>query len=597
MSNPQLRSVLLMAGVLCWGVIGFSHTGFVQADSQAQATQTPPAQPKAKRVSASAKTTPKLTDEQKQGYALLETSEASSRGLEAPMRTYGLLQIATAYPTTGSETKKTRELLRDAFISSLEIHDDDETKAELQTQTFRALLPLSQDDVEELLSQAETKVRKQTSEQMIRAYVSKKQYDKAIDLVNQVTSWDEFPYGSAGELMNALPADMTAEKQGLLIQAVNSYKNHTHKGMRMGNGTLTAMILRHYGEMNPKIVLSAIDDILSQAKNNDENSHDNNISIGGSGGTVSFSSDFEFELFSLMPVLQRLDESRANSLLQENQSLQAKLQQFPQGVDSVSPPAPPQPADASTKEPGVQEAAAKEGTGKEAAGKEKRKQQEIQTSVFSGDAASGAKMQTVQDANNRARQIVDEAGRDPAQALAHATTLPVTLDGFMMMSPRGNALVAIAKIAAKTNPAVARQALADLRKIVPDMPLNLQAQSLHSAVTTYADMGETDDAERAISEGIKVADKLLETDLNPDDPNKALKAWWPSADAYRRFVEAQTKISRPDTLGLLKEIKDPDIRTIETITYARSILGLPVKQVRIQEKRKNMNRTMVNDAN
>jgi hypothetical protein len=454
MSNPQLRRVLLVAGVLCWGVVGFSHISFVQADSQAQATQALPAQPKAKRVSASAKTTPKLTDEQKQGYALLETSEASSRGLEAPMRTYGLLQIATAYPTTGSETKKTRELLRDEFISSLEIHDDDETKAELQTQTFRALLPLSQDDVEELLSQAEQKVRKQTSEQMIRAYVSKKQYDKAIDLVNQVTSWDEFPYASAGELMNALPADMTAEKQGLLIQAVNSYKNHTHKGMRMGNGTLTAMILRHYGEMNPKIVLSAIDDILSQAKNNDENSHDNNISIGGSGGTVSFSSDFEFELFSLMPVLQRLDESRANSLLQENQSLQAKLQQFPQGVDSVSPPAPPQPADASTKEPGVQEAAAKEGTGKEAAGKEKRKQQEIQTSVFSGDAASGAKMQTVQDANNRARQIVDEANNDPAQALAHATTLPVTLDGFMVMSPRGNALTAIAKIAVKTNPAV-----------------------------------------------------------------------------------------------------------------------------------------------
>ena len=583
MSNAQLRTVLLVTGVSIGSLMGFS--------------QSPTTQTRVKPIASPArKTTPKLTDEQKQGYALLETSEASSRGLEAPMRTYGLLQVATAYPTTGSETKKTRELLRDAFFSSLEIHDDDETKAELQTQTFRALLPLSQDDVEELLSQAEQKVRKQTSEQMIRAYVSKKQYDKAIDLVNQVTSWDEFPYASAGELMNALPPYMTAEKQGLLIQAVNSYKNHTHKGMRMGNGTLTAMILRHYGEMNPKIVLSAIDDILSQAKNNDENSHDN-ISIGGSGGTVSFTSDFEFELFSLMPVLQRLDESRANSLLQENQALQAKLQQFPQGVDSVSPPAPPQPADASTKEPGAQEAAGKEGAGKEAAGKEKRKQQEIHTSVFSGDAASAAKMQTVQYANNRAGQIVDEANNDPAQALAHATTLPVTLDGFMVMSPRGNALTAIAKIAVKTNPAVARQALADLRKIVPDMPLNLQAQSLHSAVTTYADMGETDDAERAISEGIKVADKLLENDLNPDDPNKALKAWWPSADAYRRFVEAQTKISRPDTLGLLKEIKDPDIRTIETITYARSILGLPTKQVRIQEKRKNMNRTMVNDAN
>ncbi len=178
---------------------------------------------------------------------MLETSEASSRGLEAPMRTYGLMQIATAYPTTGSETKKTRELLRDAFTSSLEIHDDNETKQELQTEIFRALLPLSQDDVEELLSQAEPKVRKVTSEQMIRTYTSKKQFEKAIDLVNQVTSWDEFPYASASGLIDALPADMTAEKQGLLVQAVNSYKNHTHKGMSFGEGSLTGMIVRNYG--------------------------------------------------------------------------------------------------------------------------------------------------------------------------------------------------------------------------------------------------------------------------------------------------------------------------------------------------------------
>jgi hypothetical protein len=266
-----------MAGVLCWGVTGFSRIGFAQADSQAQATQPPPAQPKAKRVSASAKkATPKLSDEQKQGYALLETSEASSRGLEAPMRTYGLMQIATAYPTTGSETKKTRELLRDAFTSSLEIEDGNETKQELQMEIFRALLPLSQDDVEDLLSQADAKVRKVTSEQMIRTYTSKKQFEKAIDLVNQVTSWDEFPYASASGLIDALPADMTAEKQGLLVQAVNSYKNHTHKGMRFGEGSLSAMIVRNYGVMNPKLVLQAIDEILSQSKANDENTHNMN---------------------------------------------------------------------------------------------------------------------------------------------------------------------------------------------------------------------------------------------------------------------------------------------------------------------------------
>lgn len=568
-----------MAGVLCWGVIGFSHTGFAQADSQA-----PAAQPKVKRVSGTAKTTPKLTDEQKQGYALLETSEASSRGLEAPMRTYGLMQIATAYPTTGSETKKTRELLRDAFTSSLEIQDDNDTKQELQTEIFRALLPLSQDDVEDLLSQADPKVRKVTSEQMIRMYTSKKQFEKAIDLVNQVTSWDEFPYGSASGLIDALPADMTAEKQGLLVQAVNSYKNHTHKGMSFGEGSLRGMIVRNYGVMNPKLVLQAIDEILGQAKASDENSHNNNISLGGTGGTVTFTSQYEYELFSLMPVLERLDESRANSLLQENQALQAKLQQFPQGTQSINPPPPPQPSDAPAKDTAKTETT------------HPKKPQRTQTSVFSGDAATAGRMQAMQDASNRIQKIMDEAETDPGQALAHATTLPVVLDGMFMMSPRGNALTAVARAAAKNNPAIAKQALADLRKIVPDMALDIQARSLQNAITTYIVMGDNDGAESAISEGIKVAERLLEKDLNPDDPNKALKAWWPSANAYRSFVEAQTKVSRVQTLALLKEIKDPEIRTIESITYARTMLGLPGGQNRTQEKRKNMNRTMITDS-
>jgi hypothetical protein len=42
-----------------------------------------------------------------------------------------------------------------------------------------------------------------------------------------------------------------------------------------------------------------------------------------------------------------------------------------------------------------------------------------------------------------------------------------------------------------------------------------------------------------------VAEKLLEADANADDPNTALKAWWPSVDAYRRFVEVETKIPPP----------------------------------------------------
>lgn len=519
---------------------------------------------------------PKLTQQQKQALDILEASEAASRGLESPMRSYGLLQISASLPVP--DEKRSRALLHDAFTASLEIHDDDDTKTRLQEDIFAGLLPLSLDDVQELLPQAELKVRKQTSERIIRLYTDKKKFDNAIDLVNQVTAWDEFPYGSGGSLMQALPADMMAEKQGLFIQAVNSYKNHKHSGIQVGS-SLTDMIVKHYGEMPPKVVLSAIEDILSQAKNQDEENHGNNITIGGSGGTVNFEGNYQYQLFALLPILERLDESRAKALLDENQALQAKLQQYPMGIESVmpTPREPPKAAEGGAN--------AKQGSAS-AKG--------VQRTVLSTDqrnTAMAAQMQAAEQAQQQMKQIVDLAESDPVQAIAQTTTLPVSI-GDSPMSPRGEALAAIAQKNFKNNPAAASQALSELRKIVPDMPLLRQAQALSIAADIYLKLGDPDSAEKVVSEGFKVADKLLEKDLNPEDPNQGLKAWWPSADAYRRFVEVQTKISQRNTLNLLKEIKDPEIRTLESIMYARSLLGLPTKRVTVVEKRKNMNRTM-----
>jgi hypothetical protein len=206
------------------------------------------------------------------------------------------------------------------------------------------------------------------------------------------------------------------------------------------------------------------------------------------------------------------------------------------------------------------------------------------------NAAMSAQQYQTMQARQRAQEIVTEAASDPVQALAHATTLPVTV-GNAPMSPRGNTLAAIARLCAKKDPAVASQALSELRKVVPDMPLGLQAQSLDVAASVYLEMGDSNSAAKIVGEGFKVADKLLEKDLDPEDPNKALKAWWPSADAYRRFVDVQTKISQRETPNVLKEIKDPEIRAFESIMYARALLGLPMKRTMVAEKRKGMNRT------
>jgi hypothetical protein len=504
----------------------------------------------------------KLTPDQILAGRTLEIAESQARGLDAPMRSYALLQIAGAF--TASNPDKARSLLQDAFSASLAIQDDDDMKREMQIDIFRVMLPLSQSDVEERLTQADPDARKMASGTIIQRYTDKKEFDRAIDLVQQITSLGEFPYGPAAKLLEALPPEMNPEKQSLLASAVASYRAHDHKQQRLfGGGDLTSLVIRFGENMPPKLALEAIDEILSQARKNDDPL---SITIGGDGGTAKFNSMYEYQLFALLPLYRKLDESGANRLVEENAALRATMQQYPRGMDSVSPPPAANSPAANAKDNKGPSFMIQKGGGNQA-------------------SAQAAMMQEMQ---RRKDLILKEADTNPIQAIAEATALPLTISKFAP-SPRASALEAIARMNMKKQPAAARQALAELRKSIGDLQPRFQAKFLSSAAAIYLEMGDTDRAEDVVHEGIKVAAKMLDEDTNPDDPNKALKAWWPSADAYRQMVEVETKISHPATSKLLEEIKDPDIRTMESITFARALLGLNVKLSRFVVQRKDMN--------
>jgi hypothetical protein len=520
----------------------------------------------------------KIKEEHKLAYETLEASEAASRGFEASMRSYDLLQIGAAFATL--DAGKARGLFRDAFIASLEIHDDNDTKSLMQQEILRGLLPLSQADVEELLPQAESSVRRPITDLIVGNYVQSKQFDKGIELINQTTALDEFPYGSGGRLMDAMPPEMAGEKQALFMQAVASYKSHEHQGGLVGGSTFTGMITRFAAAMPPKLVLQAIDEILSQSKAKT----DQDIRIASAGGSASFASDYQYQLFALLPTLHKLDENRAEQLLEENQDLQAKMQQFPDGINSLMPPLP-------------------SGGAKGAGGNSNMVRTTTSDRKGSGGPAVGAPIGTIPDLlrrNMRAKMdaISQEAESDPVQAIAHSATLPLQIDDApQKSSPRAQALEAIARANVKKNPGAAESALSELRKVIVDLPPRTQAQFLSSAADLYLQMEAKDAAEKVVAEGFKVAEKLLVDDTNAESPNQSLKAWWPSTDAYRRFVEIETKISYRLTLAVLKEIKDPEIRTTESIMFARSLLGVPLKRFTVVEKRGNNTSSYTTDAN
>ena len=485
------------------------------------------------------------------------------------MRSYSLLQIAEAF--AASDLPKARRLLQDAFSASLAIQDDPFAKENLQQDIFRALLPISLSDVEERLTQAEPRARKQASDSIIARYIEKKQFDKAFDLVQLVTSLDEFPYLTACRLLDALPAEMNAEKQTLFGSAVASYRAHEHKGAfgTVGESSLTGLIVRFGDSIPPKLALEAIDEILSQARKNEDKF---SVTVGGEGGSATFNSNYEYQLFSLLPLLRKLDESGANRLIEENAALKPAMQQFPDGMNSVSPKPVATPGQDATPS---------------------RRSTSFSVSDNGNKASSEETMR--QEMQRRSDLILKQAESDPTQAIAQASALPLTIASWMQ-SPRANTLESIARMTMKKQPASARQAVAELRKAITDIPLRDQFKYISSAADIYFQMDDKDKAEDVVNDGLGVAARLLEHDVSPDDPNKALKAWWPSTDAYRRPVEIETKISHPATAKLLQEIKDPDLRALESIMFARALLGLPMKRVTIVEKNKEGNRVRTSDA-
>jgi hypothetical protein len=513
---------------------------------------------------------PKLTPDQILANQTLESAESQARGLEAPMRSYSLLQIAEAF--TASGPAKARGLLQDAFSASLSVQDDAFARENLQQDIFHALLPISMSDVEERLAQAEPRPRKQAAEGIISRYIEKKEFGKAVDLVEQVASLDEFPYGAGGRLLEALPPEMNAEKQTLFASAASSYRAHEHKGAfgTVGDNSFTGLLVRFGDTIPPKLALESIDEILSQARKNDDKF---SVTVGGEGGSATFNSNYEYQLFSVLPLLRKLDESGADKLLKEDAALQSTMQQYPNGMDSVSP----KPAAAPDKD-----------------AQPKRRGTTFNVSDNSSKASSDEAVR--QEMLRRSDLILKEAETDPTQAIAQASALPLTIVAWMP-SPRARALEAIARMSMKKQPASARQAVAELRKAIIDLPMRDQFTYISHAADIYLQMDDKDKADDVVGDGLGIAAKLLDHDLNPDDPNKALKAWWPSTDAYRRLVEIETKISHPATAKLLQEIKDPDIRALESIMFARALLGLPMNRVTVAEKNKDGNRVRNTDGN
>jgi hypothetical protein len=512
--------------------------------------QVPKAKPKTKTMSAAK---PRLTLQQQTGLNILDQQTGVAKGLSAVMRTFALMEIARGYEKLNPP--KALATFRDAFQASQTVEDDSDPKTSnktwLQGQVLGRLVALDPAYCEQLVPQLSGYPRSAAINRLIMYHTRKKQFAQAIALLGQLGD-EEFPYITGGDLLQALPPEMAADKQNLFAQALASYTQHDHKS-DPGMDDFALFISRTWQSLPPDLVLQAIDEVLKQARQSDEKIE---ITIGAAKGTASFSSIYEYTLFELMPVFHALDPERADRLLQQDRDLQTAAKQYPNGLQSLEP------------ENGIPHS--------------------ITMRLPSNSGESSADDRYDDQLQLQIRQIIAQAEKDPKQALAAAMSLPD------FHNTRALALLKLAGAILETSPGYAANALDELMKIIPSIQREIvQFDMLAGAGDDYLKLGNTDSAKKVVDQGFKLAEKLYAIDTDADDPNQAFKAMWPSTSAWRRFIALATRISPQTALQAINNIPDPEIQSLETIALADSLLGPPRGMEMVTVKTKSKNSYMV----
>lgn len=495
-----------------------------------------------------------MTPEQmKRGRAWMEMAEARAKGLEGGVRAYALLQVAK---TLGpAEKKHALELLEDALAASKAMEDDTmQTRSRLQQQILQAMVPLEPARADELLTQLDPAGRESVLRALLSYYRESKQNEHALEMVYRISAEKEFPYGAGAEMMRELPAEKQGELQQLFVTALESYRQHKHPEMSFGGGDFTSMITGFYKQLSPDLVKEAIVEVLKQAQAQQEGQREPEpVSIASTQGSVAMGSVYEFRLFQLLPALRAVDADEAERLLKQNREVAGMLEKYPQGAEQLQGP----PGGGRPRGTGTMMMVGAGGPGPRGG----------------GPGMDRAQMERMQ-------RIVADAEAHPQDALANVSTLT---------SPQMKAqtLEQIARVTWKKNASVARSALKQLVETLPQLELQEQILPARAAANLYLEMGETGEARKTIEKGLESAAKLYKQDTDAEDPNKALKAYWPSAGAYVGLLRTAAEMAPDWALEQLKEVPDDELRALAQIAMASALLGQPPGPVSIMSEKKD----------
>jgi hypothetical protein len=498
---------------------------------------------------------------------VLESALGSARTSEPPIRSYLLDAIAAGL--SKCDPGQVSSVLADSFAATLEMpeHEDIwqrissdgkridletrealdnlETKRRLQETVLTQLLAVDEQKAESLLSQAEPSVSAEFLGSMISRATSAKKFGRALELLNRMPPEEGFPYQEATQLMLELPPDRDTDKQDIFRLAM-ARRSQSHL---TGSDDFASMIVRFWQHVPPELALEAIHQVLDAA----EHRAGTGVTLNATSGNLGFAAEYDYRVFELLPVLRQLDDEEADKILKDSQQTQLQLKQFPNGIQSLDP---------SIKDTPPRDGEAGQGLG----------------------MSFGPPNKTAEDLERsgaRVKEIGRTAEDNPRQAIAAAATLPESVEIYTGLEsfPRAQAYVAIARAAMKKNPSAARDALEEMAASLKHATYPHRAMENWSEGMAIAkEIGDVDLEVKLFQSGMEQVDKLRSEDTDSDDPNLALKAWWPSVNAYWQLVRTASEFSPDTALAQVREIRDQEILVFLEVKLANKGLGARAEQ-------------------
>jgi hypothetical protein len=549
----------------------------LSAQTKLGTTRSPQAQAPVVAPGKSKPSKKKLTPTQEQGLRWLKSAEAAAAGLEPPTRTYVLWQVSHGYRSV--DRAKADTVLRRAFSASRAIEDEADShdcpiepachvQRWLQTEILDEMMhPASEkadpERAEKLLPEANVKVRERMLERLAFEYIRKENFDRARQLMNQIDD-DNYSYFLAGELMAALPVSRREERLAIFAEAFRNYQNRNLEDVAPDEMNDFGVLLVRFWREVPSMAIDAVDTVLARSKDRDDSKKTHSVSIAlMNGKSLAFESEYEYRVFQLLPILQELDPSRAETLLAEHDRARSVLGQYPRGMQSLDPNFyGDKPIDEKSL-PGVMDVSA-------AIDDDPAKNNEYQ-----------AKIQMNAQVFAQLEKVTEEMKDDPEGAYQSAMNLPIQATSTFSSSPRAVGLRRVAFALVKKNPTLAKAAMNEARRLMQDAVPSKQALFLAEVPDFYIKLGDEDGARSAIKDQVKVAEKLYAIDSDAGDPNLAFKGAWPSSNAWRTSIQQATKVSPALAEEIVAQIPDPDIAGFQQVIYANTLLGAEKSRVAV----------------